>query len=132
MGLSALLAIGALLLTLVAGTATRVILLARLRALGFGRRQSGGLVVWEVGPMVGLGIVVGLVVSVVVGAVMFGSVDLSGFTGGVTRPATVIDPIVVTTVILALLVLGAVASLVAIALARRIAASGGRALEQED
>ena len=130
--LSALMAIAALLLTLVAGTTARVILFARLRALGFSRRQSGGLVAWEVGPMVGLGVIVGLVVTAIVSFVMFGSIDLGGFTGGVSRPATVIDPLVVTATVVALVAVGVLGCLVAIALARRAAVSGSRVLERED
>ena len=119
LGFSALMCGLALVLTLLLGTEARIRLLARLRALGFARSQSGGLVAWELGPLVVLGAVAGLVVGLVLPSLLLRAIDLSGFTGSVTNPAIVLDPLAILAVVGGFAVAAIVATLVAIADARR-------------
>ena len=119
LGLSALMCGIALVLTLLINTPTRFRLLARLRALGFAGRQASGLIGWELGPLVVLGEVAGLVVGLVLPPLLLGAVDLAGFTGSVTDPAIVLDPVAIAATVGGFLVAAVVATLVAIVSARR-------------
>ncbi|HEX4400448.1 MAG TPA: FtsX-like permease family protein [Galbitalea sp.] len=123
LGLSALMCGIALVLTLLINTPARIRLLARLRALGFAGRQAGGLVGWELGPLVVLGGVAGLAVGLVLPPLLLGAVDLAGFTGSVTDPAIVLDPIAIAATVGGFLVAAALATLVAIGTARRARAA---------
>jgi putative ABC transport system permease protein len=115
--LSALMCVGALLLTLVMNAAARTRLVATLRTIGFTSRQAGGLIGWELGPIVVAGIVAGLVVGLVLPAIVLAPIDLSGFTGGPTPPAITTDP-----ALLALGVTGFIVVTVAATLAALVAA----------
>ncbi|MEP6843136.1 MAG: FtsX-like permease family protein [Pseudolysinimonas sp.] len=90
--LSVLFSVLALLLTLLMNTGSRAVLLARVRALGFARRQAVGLIGWELGPMVVLGALAGAVLGIVVAVLFLSAVDLSTFVGGTSPPLLSIDP----------------------------------------
>ena len=119
LGLSALMCAIALILTLLINTPTRIRLMARLRALGFAARQASGLIGWELGPLAVLGVVAGLVVGLALPPLLLGAVDLAGFTGSVTNPAIVLDPVAIAATVSGFLLAAALATLVAIAGARR-------------
>ncbi|HEY4267426.1 MAG TPA: FtsX-like permease family protein [Galbitalea sp.] len=119
--LSALMCVIALILTLVMNTDARTRLLARLRVLGFTRRQSSGLIAWELGPMALLGIVAGMIVGVALPVVILGAVNLAGFVGSTVRPLLVIDPLLVGATVIVFAIAAAVATTIAIAIARRTA-----------
>jgi putative ABC transport system permease protein len=116
---SALLCAIALILTLLLNTAARVRLLARLRALGFGVGQSGGLIAWELGPLAILGVVAGLLVGLVLPPLLLGAIDLAGFTGSVTDPGISLNPVAIAGTIVVFLAAAAVATIIAIVGARR-------------
>lgn len=119
LALSALMCVIALILTLVMNTDERIRLLARLRVLGFTRRQSTGLISWELGPMSVLGVIAGVIVGVVLPIVILASVNLAGFTGSDTRPLLTIDPALVAATVVAFLLAATIATVVAIVIARR-------------
>jgi putative ABC transport system permease protein len=118
--LSGLMCVIALMLTLVMNSGERIRLVAELRVLGFSRRQSGALTAWEVAPTSVLGIVAGGIVGVVLAIVVVASTNLAGLVGSASRPILVIDPAYVGAVIAAFGVAAIVATVIAIALARRI------------
>ncbi|MEO6116756.1 MAG: FtsX-like permease family protein [Pseudolysinimonas sp.] len=91
--LSLLFSVLALLLTLLMNTATRAALLARVRALGFARRQAVGLIGWELAPMVILGALAGTVLGLVVAVLFLSAVDLTTFVGGTSPPVLSVDPV---------------------------------------
>lgn len=117
--LSLLLCILSLVLGLVLGAGERALLLARLRALGFSRRQGTGLVGWEVGPMTTLGVVLGAVVGIVLPILFLAVVDLSTFIGSSSRPVLVVDPIFVAIVVVAFAASAVLAVVITAALGAR-------------
>jgi hypothetical protein len=70
-----------------------------------------------------LGGVAGLAVGLVLPPLLLGAVDLGGFTGSVTDPAIVLDPIAIAATVGGFLVAAALATLVAIGTARRVRAA---------
>lgn len=117
--LSALMCIGALLLTLVMNTASRTRLVATLRTIGFTGRQTAGLLGWELGPVLTVGLVAGILVGLALPAIVLAPIDLTGFTGGPVRPAVVIDPVLIAVAAVGFAVVTAAATLIALAGARR-------------
>ena len=92
-GLSMLFSVLALLLALLMNAAARAALLARLRALGFARRQAIGLIGWELGPMVVLGAIAGAALGILIALLFLAVVDLSAFVGGDSPPVAALDPV---------------------------------------
>lgn len=117
--LSALMCIGALLLTLVMNTASRTRLVATLRTIGFTGRQTAGLLGWELGPVLVVGLIAGILVGLALPAVVLTPIDLTGFTGGPVRPAVVVDPVLIAGAAVGFAVVTAAATLIALAGARR-------------
>lgn len=117
--LSALMCIGALLLTLVMNTAARTRLVATLRTIGFTGRQTAGLLGWELGPVLVVGLIAGILVGVALPAVVLAPIDLTGFTGGPVRPSVVVDPVLVAAAAVGFAVVTTAATLIALAGARR-------------
>ncbi|WP_345761821.1 ABC transporter permease [Diaminobutyricibacter sp. McL0608] len=116
--LSALMCVGALLLTLVMNAAARTRLVATLRTIGFTSRQAGGLIGWELGPIVVAGLIAGLAVGLALPAIVLAPIDLSGFTGGPTAPAVTIDPVLLALGVAGFVAITVVATLVALVGAR--------------
>ncbi|MFF1574460.1 ABC transporter permease [Leifsonia sp. NPDC058292] len=117
--LAAMMCIGALLLTLVMNTAARTRLVATLRTIGFTARQSAGLLAWELGPILVVGLLAGIIVGVALPAIVLAPIDLSGFTGGPVKPAVVIDPVLVALAAAGFAVVTVLATLIALTGARR-------------
>ncbi|MFF1878325.1 ABC transporter permease [Leifsonia sp. NPDC058230] len=117
--LAALMCVGALLLTLVMNTAARTRLVATLRTIGFTARQTGGLLAWELGPILVVGLVAGILVGIALPAVVLAPVDLSGFTGGPVKPAIVVDPLLIAFAAAGFAAVTVVATLIALTGARR-------------
>jgi putative ABC transport system permease protein len=117
--LSLILCVLSLILALILGAGERAILLGRLGALGFSRRQGTGLVGWEVGPMTALGVVIGALVGIGLPIVFLAVVDLATFIGSSSRPPLVVDPIYIAVVVLAFAASAAIAVIVTAALSAR-------------
>ncbi|MFE4952360.1 FtsX-like permease family protein [Leifsonia sp. NPDC056665] len=117
--LTALLCIAALLLTLVMNTAARVRLVATLRTVGFSARQTAGVLAWELGPVLVVGLIAGTVVGLLLPGVVLGPLDLRGFTGSPVQPAIVRDPWLSAAALAGFTAVAALATLVALAGARR-------------
>jgi putative ABC transport system permease protein len=117
--LAAIMCVGALLLTLVMNTAARTRLVATLRTIGFTARQSGGLLAWELGPILVVGLIAGILVGLILPMIVLAPIDLSGFTGGPVKPSVVIDPLLVALAAAGFAVITALATLIALTGARR-------------
>jgi putative ABC transport system permease protein len=115
-GLGAALAIIALILTLVTGARERLRLVGTLRTLGFDRRQTTGLVGWEVAPILVTGLIGGLVAGLLLPFAVLAPLDLSSFTGG-ARPPIAVDPLIISLVLTAFVVVVAAAVALAVWLA---------------
>jgi putative ABC transport system permease protein len=109
----------AILLGLVLGADRRGLLVSYLRTLGLNRQQSYGLLLLEIGPLVGIAVVAGLTVGLVIAAVVMPGIDLRPFTGADDPPALSIDPRVMIALAGALILLVGIAMLVDAALNRR-------------
>jgi putative ABC transport system permease protein len=90
--LSAVLAAGAVVLTLVLAAPARARLLAVLRTLGLRRRAERGVVAWEIGPWAVVALGVGAVLGWAVPALVLAAVDLTPLTGGAEQPPLAPDP----------------------------------------
>jgi putative ABC transport system permease protein len=128
---SALFCAAAFLLALGTNAPVRRRLLARLRALGFARRDTAGLVAWELGPLAIVGTIVGVAVGLGLTWLVLGLVDLSVFTGGESPPIVLVDPLLVSGTAAAFVVVAALASAVAVA-AITTASLAGSLREGED
>lgn len=117
--LTVLLCVAALVLTLVMNTAARVRLVATLRTVGFSARQTAGVLAWELGPVLVIGLVAGAVVGLVLPGIVLGPLDLRGFTGSPVQPEVAGDPWLSAAALAGFAVVAAVAMLVALAGARR-------------
>jgi putative ABC transport system permease protein len=109
----------AILLGLVLGADRRGLVVSYLRTLGLNRQQSYGLLLLEIGPLVGIAVIAGLTVGLVIAAVVMPGIDLRPFTGADSPPALAIDPTVMLALAGALVLLVAIAMLVDAALNRR-------------
>jgi putative ABC transport system permease protein len=121
---SALFCVAAFLLALGTNAPVRRRLLARLRALGFARRDTAGLVAWELGPLAVVGIAVGVVVGLGLTWLVLGLVDLSVFTGGERPPLVLVDPVLTAATAAAFLLVAALATAVAVASITRTSLAG--------
>ncbi|UAJ78233.1 FtsX-like permease family protein [Leifsonia sp. ZF2019] len=117
--LSALMCVGALLLALVIGTASRTRLVATLRTIGYTARQTGALLAWELGPLLVAGLVAGIAVGLALPAIVLAPIDLSGFTGGPIAPAVVVDPLLIAAAAGGFVLVTLAVTLIALAVARR-------------
>lgn len=118
-GLSALLAAVAVVITLGLGTSSRRRVSALLRTLGASPRASGGLVAWELVPQVVAALVVGCAFGAALPLLLTRVVDLTPFTGGTDQPAYAVDPIVLAIALGGFLVVTAAVAAVAILVTRR-------------
>lgn len=130
-GLSLLFSVLALLLTLAMNAAARATLLARVRALGFARRQAVGLIGWELGPMVVLGALAGAALGILIAVLFLTAVDLSTFVGGTSPPVLAIDPVLAVGSVAVFVVSAALATL-ATALATTASLSSARRIRELD
>ncbi|MEY9951427.1 FtsX-like permease family protein [Leifsonia sp. EB34] len=117
--LTVLLCVAALLLTLVMNTAARVRLVATLRTVGFSVRQTAGVLAWELGPVLVVGLIAGTVAGLLLPGVVLGPLDLRGFTGSPVQPAIVRDPWLTAAALAGFTAVAALATFVALAGARR-------------
>ncbi|SFR72545.1 putative ABC transport system permease protein [Agromyces sp. CF514] len=128
--LSSLLTALAIVLTLVVGRPARERLLPLLATLGLDRRGERGLVAWEIGPVTAVSLVVGAVLGAVLPFVVLGGIDLSAFTGGDAQPAVAYDPLLISAVLAASVVVTVVASALAASPGSRIDVA--RAMRKEE
>ncbi|MGF0116086.1 FtsX-like permease family protein [Promicromonospora sp. Marseille-Q5078] len=105
-------------LTLVLAAPDRERLLLVLRSMGLRRRESRGLVAWEVAPWALGALVVGALVGAGVPALLRAGVDLTSLTGGGPQPALTVDPLLV--------VAGVAGFVVTVAAGAGLAAVAGR------
>lgn len=117
--LSMILCVLALMLALITGTRERTRVLGRLRALGFSRRQARGLVGWEIGPMTLLGILAGVITGLCLPLVFLSVVDLTTFIGSSQPPEFEINPVLISTIVVAFALSALVAVLATTALSAR-------------
>ncbi len=116
----ALLCAATVVLALMISGPARERLLALLRTLGLTRSQAQGITGWEIGPTALVAIVVGLVLGAVLPLIVLAGVDLRPFTGGVLQPAVILDPVLLSLIIGGFALLVVIATMVAIATARRV------------
>jgi putative ABC transport system permease protein len=121
--LTLLLCVAALLLTLVLNTAARVRLVATLRTIGFSSGQTAGVLAWELGPVLVIGLVAGAVVGLVLPAIVLSPLDLRGFTGSPVQPAVAQDPALAGAALAGFALVAVVATAAALAGARRRSAA---------
>lgn len=109
----------AILLGLVLSADRRGLAVSYLRTLGLNRQQSYGLLLLEIGPLVGIAVIAGLTVGLVIAAVVMPGIDLRPFTGADDPPPLAIDPTVMFALAGALILLVGIAMVVDAALNRR-------------
>ena len=109
----------AILLGLVLGADRRGLVVSYLRTLGLSQRQSRGLLLLEIGPLVLLAVLAGLSVGLVIASVIMPGIDLRPFTGADAAPPLAVDPAVLAALAGALVVLVGIAMLVDAGLNRR-------------
>ena len=98
-GLVGLLCAIAILLVSTINARSRERLLAVLRTLGFSRRQSTALVVWELAPVAVTAFVGGAVLGIALPIIVLAGIDLTPFTGGAAQPTLALDPVLTTAVL---------------------------------
>ena len=108
---SGLLTVLAVVVVQLMGAVARARLLAVLRTLGLAPSQTRALTAWELAPLLVVSAVVGGLLGIAVPWVLLRGLDLTGLTAGAAQPALVLDPVLLT------LVLGAVVLTVLIAIA---------------
>jgi len=109
----------AILLGLVLSADRRGLVVSYLRTLGLSQHQSYGMLLLEIGPLVGIAVIAGLTVGLLIAAVVMPGIDLRPFTGADGPPALAIDPTVMLALAAALVVLVGIAMLVDAGLNRR-------------
>jgi putative ABC transport system permease protein len=107
-------------LALLLASRPRERLLALLRTLGLSRRQSRGIVAWEIGPSAVIAIIAGTILGLVLPLVVLAAVNVRSFTGGATQPRETFDPLVLLALVGGFFVVVAGAALLAIVAARRV------------
>lgn len=95
-----------------------------LRVLGMSARQIRAVLAWELGPLAIVAVVVGTALGLVLPWIVTSVLDLSPFLGGREPPGVVVDPLTVLASIGAFGLVVVVASIVALALGRRLAPAG--------
>lgn len=121
--LCVLLAIAAIMMTLVLAAPARGRLLAVLRTLGVPPRTAGKLVAWETAPVVVTAMVAGTVVGLVLPYLVVAGIDLRPFTGAQTQPPVVLEALLLAGVLAALAVVLALCVWLATVVARRLSLS---------
>ncbi|WP_277051093.1 FtsX-like permease family protein [Ruania albidiflava] len=121
--LCVLLAVAAIVMTLVLAAPARRRLLAVLRTLGVPPRTSGRLVAWETVPVVVAAMVSGTLVGLTLPHLVSAGIDLRPFTGAQTQPPVVYDPLLLVGVLVALAVVLALCVWLATVVARRLSLS---------
>lgn len=130
--LAALLCLGVFVVTLAAGAAERLRRGAILRALGFDRRQTAGLVLADLAPTAVIGVVVGALTGAGLAAIVLHTIDPAGFVGSTVPPTLVIDVPATALALLGFLIAAVVAAAVAVVLdLRRPATAGLQTLGEE-
>ena len=89
----------AIIMTLGLGAAARQRLLGLLAALGLDRKQARALTAWEIAPIAITAVIAGTIIGVVLPFLVVAGTDLRPFTGGITQPGIVIDPLLTVTVV---------------------------------
>jgi putative ABC transport system permease protein len=97
----------------------RVRLLATLRSLGMGRRQTRAVAALELAPLVVLSVLAGIAVGIGLAHLLIPAVDLVPFTGGFISPDPVVSPTFLAVLVVAVLGVVAAALLGVTALANR-------------
>src|SRR5699024_10640003 len=121
--LCVLLAVAAIVMTLVLAAPARGRLLAVLRTLGVPPRTAGRLVAWETVPVVVAAMVSGTAVGLALPYLVIAGIDLRPFTGAHTQPPVVYDPLLLVGVLVALAVVLALCVWLATVVARRLSLS---------
>ena len=121
--LCVLLAVAAIVMSLVLGAPARGRLLAVLRTLGVPPRTAGRLVAWETAPVVVAAIISGTLVGLVLPYLVVAGIDLRPFTGAQTQPPVQYDPVLLVGVLLGLAVVLAGCVWLATVVARRLSLS---------
>ncbi len=121
--LCVLLAVAAIVMTLVLAAPARGRLLAVLRTLGVPPRTSGRLVAWETVPVVVAAMVAGTLVGLVLPYLVAAGIDLRPFTGTQQQPPVAYDPLLLVGVLLALAAVLALCVWLATVVARRLSLS---------
>ncbi|ANS79030.1 putative membrane protein [Serinicoccus hydrothermalis] len=88
---SALLTVLAVVVVQLMGSTARTALLATLRTLGLGARQTRALTAWELAPLLVTSLLVGTLLGLGVPWVLLRGLDLTGLTGGSAQPALSLD-----------------------------------------
>ena len=88
---SGLLTVLAVVVVQLMGSTARTALLATLRTLGLGTRQTRALTAWELAPLLVTSLLVGTLLGLGVPWVLLRGLDLTGLTGGSAQPALVLD-----------------------------------------
>lgn len=88
---SGLLTVLAVVVVQLMGSTARARLLATLRTLGLGPRQTRALTAWELAPLLLTSVVVGALLGLAVPWVLLQGLDLTGLTGGVRQPDLYLD-----------------------------------------
>jgi len=114
-----LLCAAAIVLALLVGAKPRERLLALLRTLGMSRRQSRGLVAWEVAPSAIAALVAGAALGLALPLITLASVDLRPFTGGITQPAEALAPLPLLLLVGGFIVIVVGAAAIAVTVGRR-------------
>ncbi|MFX0537600.1 FtsX-like permease family protein [Ornithinimicrobium sp. Y1847] len=97
--LTGLLTVLAVVVVQLMGAAARARLLAVLRTLGLAPGQTRALTAWELGPLLVTSLIVGSVLGLLVPWVLVRALDLTGLTGGRQQPSLSLDPLVIGTVL---------------------------------
>jgi len=103
----------------VTAAASRNRTIAMLRTMGLTSGQVLGLVVWEIVPLVVGATVVGLALGLALPHVLVAATDLAPFTGGAAHLAVAVDGLQLALLVVGVLAVAAVATLVAVLVARR-------------
>jgi putative ABC transport system permease protein len=109
----------AVVVTLVLGARARRRILALLQTLGAPPRAGTGLLVWELAPVGLSALVVGGAFGAALPLLLSAVIDLRAFTGGALPPAYTIDPLLLTVTLGGFLLVTALVTVVALAVARR-------------
>nr|WP_274636813.1 FtsX-like permease family protein [Microbacterium bovistercoris] len=120
---AAILLVCAIAMTLLRTAGVRGRMLGLLAAVGYPRRRALPLVVWELAPPLLVALVVGLAAGFALPPLLIPAVDLTPFVGGSIQPAPVVQGWMPGAVALGFVLVGALAVLIAAAIAARATAS---------
>lgn len=114
----------AIVLATAAAAATRNRMLGVLRVIGMSSSQLRRVQAWELGPLASVALAVGTVLGLTLPALITSVLDLRAFVGGTAEVPAVIDPVAVLLVLAVFVAIVVIASLIALALGRRLAPAG--------